>query len=122
MNDLYNRYVPQNDGTWRRSRVEPPQRPQEPVYTPIIEPTCTDIPEPPNPPCEPSKAPQRHAPPKRPHPCPKEQPVMPFLKNLLPNDFDTGDLLILLLLLLMAGDNPDDRNHALLTLAIYFFL
>jgi hypothetical protein len=45
-----------------------------------------------------------------------------FLKNLLPADFDTGDLIVLLLLLLMAGDNQEDRNHALLTLAIYFFL
>jgi hypothetical protein len=29
---------------------------------------------------------------------------------------------VLLLLLLMAGDNPEDRDHALLTLAIYFFM
>ena len=44
------------------------------------------------------------------------------MKQLLPRDFDTGDLLIVLLLLLMAGDNPDDRNTALLTLALYCFL
>ena len=35
-----------------------------------------------------------------------------FLKNLLPKDFDTGDLLILLLLLLMAGDCKEDQNWA----------
>ena len=50
------------------------------------------------------------------------RPAGSFLQNLLPPDFDTGDLLILLLLLLMAGDNPEDRDHALLTLAIYLFL
>lgn len=66
--------------------------------------------------------PQKPSPPKKPRPCPKPQPAGSFLQNLLPADFDTGDLLILLLLLLMAGDNPDDRDHALLTLMIYFFL
>ena len=45
-----------------------------------------------------------------------------FLKNLLPKDFDTGDLFVVLLLLLMAGDCPEDQNLALLTLALYFFM
>ena len=45
-----------------------------------------------------------------------------FLKRLLPKDFDTGDLMIVLLLLLMAGDNCEDQNTALLTLAIYMFM
>jgi hypothetical protein len=45
-----------------------------------------------------------------------------FLKQLLPKDFCTEDLLIVLLLLLMAGDCPDDQNSALLTLALYLFL
>ena len=45
-----------------------------------------------------------------------------FLKNLLPREFDTGDLIIVLLLLLMAGDCEEERNTALLTLALYFFL
>ena len=34
----------------------------------------------------------------------------------------TGDLMIVLLLLLMAGDCTEDRNTALLTLALYFFM
>lgn len=121
MSSVYNRYVPQSDGTWRRSRVEPPQRPQEPPCAPVLEHTY-DIPEPSKQPCEPPKAPQRPSQPKKPRPCPKEQPVGAFLKNLLPGDFDTGDLLVLLLLLLMAGDSPEDKNNALLTLAIYFFM
>ena len=45
-----------------------------------------------------------------------------FLRQLLPKDFDTSDLIVVLLLLLMAGDCPEDQNTALLTLAIYRFL
>ncbi|MCD7755400.1 MAG: hypothetical protein LUJ09_03570, partial [Firmicutes bacterium] len=45
-----------------------------------------------------------------------------FLRQLLPKDFDTGDLLIVLLLLLMAGDSGMEQNSALLTLALYFFM
>ena len=45
-----------------------------------------------------------------------------FLRNLLPRDFDTGDLIIILLLLLMAGDCAEDQNTALLTLALYLFM
>lgn len=45
-----------------------------------------------------------------------------FFRNILPRDFDTGDLMILLLLLLMAGDCQEDQNWALLTLILYLFL
>ena len=45
-----------------------------------------------------------------------------FLKQLLPKNFDTGDLLIVLLLLVMAGDCQEDQNTALLTLALYLFM
>ena len=48
--------------------------------------------------------------------------VSGFLKHLIPKDFDTGDLIVVLLLLLMAGDKPEDKNTALLTLALYCFL
>ena len=44
------------------------------------------------------------------------------LRQLLPAGFDTGDLIVVLLLLLMAGDKPEDKNTALLTLALYCFL
>ncbi len=47
---------------------------------------------------------------------------MGFLKQLLPKDFDTGDLMVVLLLLLMSGDCADDQNTALLTLALYLFM
>ena len=40
----------------------------------------------------------------------------------VPKELDTADLLIILLLLLMAGDREEDKNTALLTLALYFLL
>jgi hypothetical protein len=45
-----------------------------------------------------------------------------FLKQILPKGFDFGDLAILFLLLLMAGDNKENRDNALLTMALYFIL
>ena len=45
-----------------------------------------------------------------------------FLRQLLPKNFDTADLIVVLLLLLMAGDCPEDQNNALLTLALYLFM
>lgn len=62
-----------------------------------------------------------------PHRCPaarhkNQEGFFSFLKNLLPRELDTGDLMIILLLLLMAGDNEESRNNALLTLALYFLL
>ncbi len=47
---------------------------------------------------------------------------MGFLRQLLPKDFDTGDLIVVLLLLLMAGDCEEDRSNAILTLALYFIM
>lgn len=53
---------------------------------------------------------------------PQKDSITGFFKNLLPKNMDTGDLIVILLLLLMANDCEEDRNHALLTLALYFFL
>jgi len=62
----------------------------------------------------------------RPRPRPNREPetssILGFLKQLLPKDMDTGDLLVVLLLLLMSGDCLEDQNTALLTLALYLFL
>ena len=97
---MYNRYVPQQDGTHRRNRVEDAPRP-EPPRRPQAEET----------PCPPPE-----------HRPPPTGNIGGFLRQLLPKDFDTGDLMVVLLLLLMAGDKPEDRNTALLTLALYCFL
>lgn len=115
---MYNRYIPQPDGSYRRNRCPEPHsrpRPQPPK---------------PEPPCpEPEPAPCAPAPREEPKLCPRrKQPpngggsVTDFLRQLLPRDFDTADLLILLLLLLMAGDCQEDQNNALLTLVLYLFL
>lgn len=100
---MYNRYIPKNDGTYRRHST--PENPPKPVE---VAPSCPK-----------STEPQQQTPLYKPQASGKP---IGFLKNLLPKDFDTGDLMIVLLLLLMAGDCEDENNTALLTLALYFFL
>ena len=95
---MYNRYIPQSDGSYRKNRI--PERPSPPE-------------RPPSPPCRPDA----DAPPLHPSPRPEPGGVTDFFRRLLPKDFDTGDLLIVLLLLLMAADNAEEQNTALLTLA-----
>ena len=95
---MYNRYIPQQDGTYQKNRIptSPPPPPPQP---------------PPQPPCEETKPPYR-----------KPDGAFSFLQQLLPQNLDTGDLLIIILLLLMAGDGKDSKNTWLLTLALYLFL
>ena len=105
---MYNRYIPQPDGSHRRSPVNsgPPQRRQNQPQTP---PSPPPIPEPP--PCqEPSYTP------------PTPFRAGDFLRRLIPKDLDTGDLLIIVLLLLMSADCQEEKNSALLTLALYLFM
>lgn len=108
MNTVYNRYIPQSDGSFQRNRMQdhhqqtsspPKARPDKPAPAP-----------PPPPVTPPPPAPSRHI------------GVPDFLRHLLPKEFDTGDLLIVLLLLLMAGDCEEERHNALLTLTLYFIL
>lgn len=106
---MYNRYIPQSDGSFQKNRVsdrnqappqqkrnQPQQRPQQPPKEP-------------------------DSPPVIPH-SQTDTGAVSFLKQLLPKEFDTGDLLIVLLLLLMAGDCEEEKSNALLTLALYFFM
>ena len=93
---MYNRYIQQQDGSYRKNRI-PEQKPPEP-QCPV-----PDTPDPPTPPCH-------------------RQSAEGFLRTLLPKGLDTGDLLIIVLLLLMAGDCREETNTALLTLALYLFL
>ena len=120
---MYNRYIPQADGTYRRNRVADPPQPR-PTQRPQPQ-RPQPAPPPPPPPCQES---QRFDPPC---PQPKQerqtrqhqpQQVGNFLKNLLPGNFDTADLIIILLLLLLAGDCEEDRNTAMLTLVLYLFM
>ncbi len=96
---MYNRYIPQPDGSYHRDRIPDSGRSSPPHREP----------PPPEKPGKPTNAQQ-------------EGSVLGFLRGLLPKNFDTGDLFVLLLLLLMAGDSEEDKNTALLTLAFYFFM
>ena len=104
---MYNRYIPQPDGSFQRKRMEEPLR-EPPRPAP-----------PPDPPCAPEET----------NPCPPPPPPRPacrndggFLRQLLLRAFDTGDLIVIVLLLLIAGDCEQERSNALLTLALYFIM
>lgn len=101
---MYNHYIPQSDGSYRRN-PQPDQRRPAPPPKPRPEP------EPPRP-----------APiPRPPEPPPQTGSILDFLKGLLPRQIDTADLMIIFLLLLM---NKDDEGglSPVLTLALYFLL
>lgn len=101
---MYNRYIPQSDGSYQRNRVgehrqqnirpkpHPNHAPQQPEQADTVPPSKTDT------------------------------SAGNFLKQLLPKNFDTGDLLVVLLLLLIAGDCEEEKTTAFLTLALYFFM
>ena len=96
---MYNRYIPQPDGTHRKNSVTTPSSPV----------TIT----------QPSKEPEKHCPAP---PSKRQEGAFAFLRQLIPQNLDTGDLLIILMLLLIAGDCEDNRNSWLLTLALYLFM
>ena len=120
---MYNRYIPQPDGTYRRKRMQDPVRPiqQQPEPKPPV-PITPPTPEPEIPPCTgcvhhtPARRQVTNRPPR------PATSITGFLKQLLPKDFDIEDLLVILLLLLMSGDCQEDQNTALLTLVLYLFL
>lgn len=119
---MYNRYIPQPDGSFRRSRVEDPQ--QRPTPQPQRkEPPQQEPYAPPEPPKQ--EIHEHREEPRHRHSTAdfhRGESITGFLKQLLPKDFDTGDLIVVLLLLLMAGDCEEDRGTALLTLALYMFM
>lgn len=104
---MYNHYIPQSDGSYRRSSVPEQRRPTPPKPKP--EPPK---PEPPCPPPEPPKPESCHY---------QSQGILNFLRGLLPRQIDTADLMIVFLLLLM---NKEDEGglSPVLTLALYFLL
>lgn len=120
---MYNRYIPQPDGSYRRNRMPDNIRHAPQRYN-----------SPPRREHPPQQKPDQDCPPPKEEACKKEkhhcnqgkQPigggVGDFLRQLLPKDFDIGDLMIVLLLLLMAGDCAEDQNTAMLTLALYLFM
>lgn len=113
---MYNRYTPQSDGTFRRAHVPDPPLPPPPPK-PQAPPPQEEAPA--KPIHAPGPPPRRSAPRRDP---PEGRGIGSFLRQLLPKDMDTADLMIVLLLLLMAGEDPDEQSNALLTLALYLFL
>lgn len=105
---MYNRYIPQPDGSFHRSRMPEPA----PYSTPPPEKESSRQ----------QDTPPKEAPHEIKHPTRQHPRLDGFLRQLLPKDFDTGDLIVILLLLLMAGDCEEDRNNALLTIALYFMM
>jgi hypothetical protein len=101
---MYNRYIPQPDGSYRKNAM--PESRQN------VQMQASQRPAPPTPPPPPPVQ-------QRP---PRQDSIPSFLRQLIPQGFDTGDLIIVLLLLLIAGDSQESRSNALLTLALYFIL
>ena len=106
---MYNRYIPQSDGSYRRRSV--PDRKREASRIPPLqqhqEPDCNICPP---------------APPPRHERCIPPPRAGSYLRNLLPAELDTEDLLVIVLLLLMTGEGRNDSGLPLLTLALYLFL
>ncbi|MDO5545822.1 MAG: hypothetical protein Q4F81_08370 [Eubacteriales bacterium] len=119
---MYNRYIPQPDGSYRRNRMQESQRPASPPGQQQSPPEAhANV----HPSQEKDGVPlyqsnEQSAPRRRNTSTPTS--AGSFLRRLLPGNLDTEDLLVVVLLLLMAGDCEEDRNTALLTLALYLFL
>ena len=111
---MYNHYIPQSDGSYRRSAPQEQRRP-----APSPKPRPEPRPE------RPKECPPEPPKPARlPPPCPPPQSggnLLDFFRKLLPRGLDTADLMIVFLLLLM---NRDDEGglSPILTLALYFLL
>ena len=130
---MYNRYSPQPDGSYQRNRcpdnvtAPSPVPPCPPPPKPAESPSCSDGVT-----AQPQSQsscghPSHKKPPRQPSRKPEPQEpagidIGAFLRQLLPKNFDTGDLIVILLLLLMSSDCREDQNTALLTLVIYLFL
>lgn len=133
---MYNRYIPQPDGTYRRNQMQDaasthprtaPRREEPRRQEPPQQEECHE--EQDVPPCQKGQPCAHMRQPSRPSPAPPRQTqntqplgIGSFLRQLLPKDFCTEDLIVVLLLLLMAGDCQEDQNSALLTLALYLFM
>ena len=130
---MYNRYIPQADGSFQRSRVPEPEMPQKPAAERAdpAEPEKTQAKSPPEirqnpPPQGRSRPPVMLQGPRKQYRPPKQEQnhgsIGSFFKGLLPENLDAEDLIVILLLLLMSGSNSKDPNAALLTLGIYLFM
>ena len=103
---MYNRYIPQADGSFRKTKLpEPPQQSAQEFSG--------------NPDYIPCQAPETHA---NCNSGPGNLGIGSFLRNLFPHGLDVEDLIVILLLLLLSQDGGKNGNRALLTLGAYLFL
>lgn len=122
---MYNHYIPQSDGSYRRSNIPEQQRQSRrsaPIPSPAPSPRPEPAPEEPpcpasSPPASPVCAPAQNVPEQH-----GTGGILSFLKGLLPRQIDTDDLLIILLIFLMNREEDCDGLSPMLTLALYFLL
>ena len=137
---MYNHYIPQSDGSYRRNYVpENNTRRQPQRSSPAIQHQQTPPPkrEEPKPEQESASPKQAVCPPQEPPSCSsqasascppyspqphQEHSPLAFLKKLLPKDLDSYDMIIIALLLLLSNDDCDEDIAPLLTIALYFLL
>ena len=115
---MYNRYCPQPDGSYKRRIIRDPvpDAPiRENVEVPEIPPVAPQI-------DNAQKQPQRRERRYSSQEHPREKSVSSFLREILPRELDTSDLMIIILLLLISADEQKDQGNALLTLALYLFM
>ena len=95
---VYNRYIPNADGTFRKTVVTDappcPPKPPEPPFPPAVieKPVC------------------------------EKKPTANPLRRFLPAGIDTGDILVLLILLLLLIDGDEDDTLSVLLTAAAFIL
>jgi len=114
---MYNHYIPQSDGSFRRNTVpDSSQGRHSKPYSSQYKPEQAEQTE------------KKELPEQRPLPC--ETPthgqertsITSFLKNLLPSQIDIYDLIVIGLLLLINQEENDTDMAPLLTIALYFLL
>lgn len=102
---MYNRYIPQADGSFLKTRLEEPSG----RVSPAIE----------------DQAPPIFLHQSRPSPAftgGAPVGIGQFFKNLVPGGLDTEDLIVILLLLLLSQNQGKEGKRAMLTLGAYLFL
>ncbi|MBQ6798110.1 MAG: hypothetical protein IJP11_02605 [Oscillospiraceae bacterium] len=119
---MYNRYIPTENGGYRRQIVEERQPTAPPPQKPVPPPIQKHVPAPPAPIPAPKPKPQRTPPPRKPAPKQTAQPCSNDTLIRLLSGIDKGDLILLLILVLLLMDGETDNGTLLLTVALYFLL
>lgn len=112
---MYQRYIANPDGTFRKTVVDEPAPSCPPPLDPIpptARPNNCPLPEiEASSPCPPAPS----------VPCPPDRPPL-SLRSLLPETLDVGDLLLVLILLLLLIDSEEEDSRTILLVLAAFFL